>query len=130
MAGTIETIACSSDMTVSELISKLRQTLPNSEKGMEIHLMLPIPENGNHATINFSTLKLQPSDILGDKGIMDGTELTVVYNNISPSCIIPFPNGETFHEHLHRWIEEQNKEERIDFDQSDQKIRENRVIIK
>ena len=116
LAGAIETIECSSDMNIQGLIDKLRQTLPNSEKGMEINLMLPIPENGNGADVNFSTLKLKPSDILEKKGIMDGTELNVFYNNISPSCIHPFPNGETFHEHLHRWIEEQDEKKRIDFD--------------
>jgi hypothetical protein len=102
-------------MTVFELMGKLRETLPNSEKGMEIKLMLPIPENGNRSAINFSKLTLKPGDILGDKGIVDGTELSVVYNKISPSCVIPFPKGEPFFEHLHGWIEAQNKEDRIDF---------------
>jgi hypothetical protein len=98
MGGTTISIeGCHNDTSVSYLIEQLRKKLSNIKKRQGITLMM-------------NASPLEPTDILGDKGIVDGTNLFITYLSIL-SCIRPEPIAP----HLHRWIEEGNKEQGIEF---------------
>jgi hypothetical protein len=111
MAGGVERITSSSDMHVSELISKIRQTRPNSEKNTHIKLFFTMPE-----TNKYKRLDLYPDKTLGEMGINEDAFINVFYNDpLTPSCIRPLPHNIVFHDQLHTWIEEKDAANRIDF---------------
>jgi hypothetical protein len=98
MGGTTISIeGCHNDTSVSYVIEQLRQRLSNIKKRQGITLMM-------NASL------LEPTDTLGDKGIVDGTNLFITYLSIL-ACIRPEPIAP----HLYRWIEEGNKERGIEF---------------
>ena len=116
MSGDMITIECNSRMSISSLTDRLLQALPEDNKDMIMGATLTLPTLSNNGEVTGYEL-LHPSDLLGDKGIVDNTKLEAVYQDIysNMSCIRPFPDGQTFSQHLHGWIEAQALSESIGF---------------
>jgi len=109
------TIECHSGMSVSLLIDELLKALPENKKGFFIGATLFLPFFKRNEP-DYDELK--PYELLGAKGIVNNTKLVAVYHDIysKMSCIHPFPDGKTFSEHLHQWIEADEEAKRIDFE--------------
>jgi hypothetical protein len=116
MSGNMITIECNSRMSISSLTDKLLEALPEDNKDMIMGATLTLPTLSNNGEVTGYEL-LHPSDLLGDKGIVNNTTLDAVYKDIfsNMSCIHPFPEGQTFSQNLHRWIEAQPLAESIGF---------------